>query len=64
MKIERTKDRVVLDATEVQRILREHIEKETGRKIDGTVNFSTSDRGAAGFTHSVYAHLTYKNESK
>jgi hypothetical protein len=61
MQIERTKDRVILTAQEVQMILKEHLEKATGRTIDGKVNFQNSDRGTQGIETSVYAHLTYKD---
>ncbi len=62
MQIERTKDKVVVNSTDLQELVKNYIEKETGRKIFGVVNFSTTERSPNGHTTSAYAHLTFKDE--
>lgn len=62
MHTERTRDRVVLTAKEVQTILKDYIETASGRKIDGDVIFQKGDNHSS--ETSAYAHLHYRDEPK
>ncbi len=62
MEIERTKDKVVLNAADLEKLVKTYIEKETGRKIDGRVNFNTTERSPHGYSTSAYAHLQFESE--
>lgn len=64
MRTERTRDRIILTPQEVQTILREHIEKASGRKIDGDVLFQQENASVNGARTSAYVHLHYKDEDK
>lgn len=61
LRIERTRDRIVLSAEEVQTILKNHIEKESGRRIDGDVHFQEENH--SGKT-CVYTYLYFEDEPK
>jgi hypothetical protein len=62
MRTERTRDRIILSPIEVQIILREHIERESGRKIYGEVNFQRENSDTIGPKTSVYVHLQHSDE--
>jgi len=59
MHIERTLDRAHMSHEEIQRVLRAHIEKETGRKIDEKTFYihSESDNGGRGTQWTVSVRL-------
>lgn len=61
MKIEKTRDKVILNRAEVFDILKEHVEKLMGRKIDGEVNLNW-DANKGGVT-GAFAHLKPENET-
>jgi hypothetical protein len=42
MKLERTLDRVVISAEELQQIVKTHVEKSLGRTVEGRINFHES----------------------
>jgi hypothetical protein len=62
IRLERTRDRIIVSAEEVQIILKNHIEKESGRKIDGDVLFQQENASHVGPRTSVYVHLHHKDE--
>lgn len=47
MKLERTLDKVVISAEELQQIVKAHVEKECGRKVEGRINFHESRKSDA-----------------
>lgn len=63
MRTERTRDRIILTAAEVQIVLREYIEKQSGRKIDGDVNFQQENASISGPKTYAYVHLQYEDEA-
>ena len=55
MKIETTRDKLLIDERELQRIIKEHILEETGRTVHGDVNFQT---GRATDSTTAWCHLS------
>lgn len=58
MKVERTRDRVVITGEELQALLVQYIQDKLGRTPDGAVHFESSERDFT-FKTSAYAHLQF-----
>lgn len=61
MKIEITLDKVVISATELQEIVKAHILRETGRRVEGFVSYELKNEGIANFNQrnsaTAWCHL-------
>lgn len=59
MHTQRTRDRLSLSPEEVQKVLRDYIEKESGRKISGEIRFQTVEMMAGIFKTVAHVDLQY-----
>lgn len=57
MHVVKTSDRVELKSEEIKKILKEHIEKELNREIDGEVRFTNVSTINNGPEWKAWAHL-------
>lgn len=59
VRIIRTQDRIELSHEQIQKVLKEYVEAQTGRKIDGEVSLDTKTKGglATGVEWRGYCRL-------
>jgi hypothetical protein len=63
MRIERPKESVHLSHEELQKLVKDYMEKESGRTIIGEVLFCKEEAGSKYETR-AFAQITFKDETK